>query len=141
MSVSIGGVAKSRDGQAVTADWAEAGYEVHDRAWRDGALVGGDPRPRRRGLLFTPQRAGAATVFGLGQVFASVGNSQVNIYDPVSDSYLTTLTDNTGGTIHRRQRVDSQGNSTSPTTTATATTSARSASSPRTGPRWPRSGT
>jgi len=96
MSVSIGGVAKSRDGQAVTADWAEAGYEVHDRAWRRMALwlavilVLGSV-----GLLFTPKRAGAVPVFGLGQVFASVGNSQVNIYDPVSDSYLTTLTDNT----------------------------------------------
>ncbi len=40
MSLSIGGVSKGRDGQAVTADWSDAGYEVHDRvrgaAWRSG---------------------------------------------------------------------------------------------------------
>ena len=68
MSVSIGGVAKGRDGQAVTADWAEAGYEVHDRAWRRMALwlavilVLGSV-----GLLFSPPSVPAPrTVFGVG---------------------------------------------------------------------------
>ena len=112
MSLSIGGVAKGRDGQAVTADWTGAGYEVHDRAWRRMALwlavilVLGSV-----GLLFTPKRAGALPVFGSGQVFASVGNSQVNIYDPASGSYLTTLTDNSGGNNYTvGTAFDSQGN-------------------------------
>ena len=99
MSLSIGGVSKSRDGQAVTADWGDAGYEVHSGAWRRMALaLAAILVLGCVGLLFSPaKRAGAATVFGSGQVFASVGNSQVNIYDPVSGSYLTTLTDNSGG--------------------------------------------
>ena len=113
MSLSIGGMSRGRDGQAVTADWADAGYEVHGRAWRRMALalavilVLGCV-----GLLFSPaKRAGAATIFGSGQVFASVGNSQVNIYDPVSGSYLTTLTDNSGGNDYTvGSAFDTQGN-------------------------------
>ncbi len=42
-----------------------------------------------------PQRAGADTVFASGQVFASVGNSTVNVYDPSSGNVLDTLVDNT----------------------------------------------
>ena len=113
MSLSIGGVSRGRDGQAVTADWVDAGYEVHGRAWRRMALALAVTLVLGCvGLLFSPaKRAGAATVFGSGQVFTSVGNSQVNIYDPVSGSYLTTLTDNSGGNDYTvGSAFDSQGN-------------------------------
>ena len=37
------------------------------------------------GIVFGSSKpAGAATVFAPGQVFASVGSSQVNVYDPTS---------------------------------------------------------
>ena len=38
--------------------------------------------------------AGADTTFASGQVFASVGGSQVYTFDPTSGNYLSTLTDN-----------------------------------------------
>ena len=48
------------------------------------------------GILFSPaNRAGAATVFQSGQVFASTGNSTVSVYDPASGNLLSSLTDNT----------------------------------------------
>jgi hypothetical protein len=47
------------------------------------------------GVLFSPGKASAATVTQSGQVFASVGNSSVNIYDPASGNLLNTLNDGT----------------------------------------------
>ncbi len=46
-------------------------------------------------LLGSAKPAGADTVFQTGQVFASVGNSTVNVYDPSSGNLLDSLVDNT----------------------------------------------
>ncbi len=42
-----------------------------------------------------PKPAGASTVFASGQIFASVGTSTVNVYDPTSGNLLDSLVDNT----------------------------------------------
>jgi hypothetical protein len=48
------------------------------------------------GLLLSAAAAHASTVTQSGQVFASVGNSTVNVYDPVSTNLIETLNDGTG---------------------------------------------
>ncbi len=48
------------------------------------------------GVMFTSLPAHASTVTQSGQVFASVGNSNVSIYDPASGNLLNTLNDGTG---------------------------------------------
>ncbi len=64
------------------------------------------------GTLISPaKKAGAATtVFQSGQVFASVGFSQANIYDPGSADLVNTLTDDTGETYTAGSAFDSSGN-------------------------------
>ena len=62
------------------------------------------------GTLLSPaKKAGASTtVFASGQVFASVGFSNVNVYDPSSGNLLNTLTDDTNEQLHDRQRLRRQ---------------------------------
>jgi hypothetical protein len=48
------------------------------------------------GVLFSGGVAHAGTVTQTGQVFASIGNSNVNVYDPTSGNLLNTLNDGTG---------------------------------------------
>ncbi len=65
------------------------------------------------GVLISPaKKAGAdgTTTFASGQVFASVGLSQVNVYDPNSGNLLNTLTDDTGETYTTGSAFDSSGN-------------------------------
>ena len=63
------------------------------------------------GIVFSPaNRAGAATVFQSGQVFASTGNSTVSVYDPASGNLLTSLTDNTAEPYTAGTAWDSHGN-------------------------------
>ena len=63
------------------------------------------------GLLFGPAKpAGASTVFASGQVFASVGNSAVNVYDPASAKEINTLSDTTGETFTAGSAFDAKGN-------------------------------
>lgn len=63
------------------------------------------------GIVFSPaKRAGAATVFQSGQVFASTGNSTVSVYDPSSGNLLTSLTDNTSEPYTAGTAWDSHGN-------------------------------
>ena len=113
MSLSIGGVSEGRGGQTVTADWADTGYEVHGRAWRRMALaLAAILVLGCVGLLFSPaKRAGASTVFASGQVFASIGGSQVSVFDPASGNLLNTVTDNSGGSDYTvGSAFDAQGN-------------------------------
>ena len=63
------------------------------------------------GLLFGPAKpAGATTVFASGQVFASVGNGTVNVYDPSSDKEINALNDGTGETFTAGSAFDAKGN-------------------------------
>jgi hypothetical protein len=63
------------------------------------------------GIVFgSPKPAGAATVFAPGQVFASVGTSQVNVYDPTSGDLVNTLDDGTNEPYTAGSAFDSSGN-------------------------------
>ncbi len=61
-------------------------------------------------LLGSAKPAGAdTTVFQSGQVFASVGNSTVNVYDPSSGNLLDSLVDNTNEPYTVGTAFNSQG--------------------------------
>ena len=63
------------------------------------------------GILFGSSKpAGADTVFASGQVFASVGNSTVNVYDPTSGDLINTLNDGTDEPYTAGSAFDSSGN-------------------------------
>ncbi len=63
------------------------------------------------GTLISPaKKAGADTVFSSGQVFASVGFSNVNVYDANSGDLLNTLTDDTGEEFTTGSAFDASGN-------------------------------
>jgi hypothetical protein len=63
------------------------------------------------GVLFgTSKPAGAATVFAPGQVFASVGSSTVNVYDPTSGDQVNTLNDGTNEPYTAGSAFDASGN-------------------------------
>ena len=94
------------------ANRADAGFDVRSTAWRRMALalsavlllgcigiVSGSSKP-----------AGAATVFAPGQVFASVGGSQVNVYDPTSGGLVNTLNDGTNEPYTAGSAFDADGN-------------------------------
>ena len=62
-------------------------------------------------IVFTPNGAARAdTVFQSGQVFASIGYSQVGVYDQGSGNLLSTLTDDTGELFTTGSAFDSSGN-------------------------------
>ena len=64
------------------------------------------------GTLISPaKKAGASTtVFASGQVFASVGFSNVSVYDPSSGNLLNTLTDDTNEQFTTGSAFDASGN-------------------------------
>ena len=63
------------------------------------------------GIAFGSSKpAGAATVFAPGQVFASVGGSQVNVYDPTSGALDNTLNDGTSEPYPAGSVFDANGN-------------------------------
>ena len=64
------------------------------------------------GTLISPaKKAGAdTTVFTSGQVFASVGFSKVNVYDPSSGNLINTLTDDTNEPYTTGSAFDANGN-------------------------------
>ena len=91
MRLSIGR-ASAAGGHTETAYREDSGFDVHGPAWRRitlalaAALILGCV-----GILFgTPKSAGADTpaVFSSGQVFASVGSSTVNVYDPMTGDLM-----------------------------------------------------
>ena len=99
----------------------------------NGASGNADPlRHDRCRVLTTAKPAGADTVFQSGQVFASVGFSEVNVYDPTSGNQLDPLIDNTDEPYTAGSAFDAKATSTSPTTSTVT-----SASSPPTAPRSP----
>jgi hypothetical protein len=62
------------------------------------------------GIVFVkPGVARAGTVFSSEDVFASVGQSTVNVYDPGSGNLLTSLVDNTGEQYTTGSAFDSSG--------------------------------
>ena len=61
-------------------------------------------------LISSPKKAGADTVSASGQVFASVGFSQVNVYDPSSGDLINTLTDDTNEPYTTGSAFDASGN-------------------------------
>ncbi len=63
------------------------------------------------GIVLAPSGpARADTVFQSGQVFASVGFSTVNVYDPASGNQVTSLVDSTGEPYTAGSAFDSSGN-------------------------------
>jgi hypothetical protein len=64
------------------------------------------------GIVFGSSKpAGADTpIFASGQVFASVGNSTVNVYDPTSGDLVTTLNDGTNEPYTAGSAFDADGN-------------------------------
>ena len=63
------------------------------------------------GTLISPGKpASAATVFQSGQVFASVGNSTVNVYDPTSGDQVTSLNDGLNEPYTAGSVFDASGN-------------------------------
>ena len=61
-------------------------------------------------LISPAKKAGADTVFSSGQVFASVGFSNVNVYDATSGDLINTLTDDTGEEFTTGSAFDASGN-------------------------------
>ena len=90
----------------------DVGFDVRAAAWRrialalSAILVLGCV-----GIVFGSSKpAGAATVFAPGQVFASVGGSQVNVYDPSSGDLDNTLNDGTNEPYTTGSAFDASGN-------------------------------
>ena len=77
------------------------------RSLGDGGV--GHARHHRSHIRPTSQSAAAST-FTSGQVFASVGQSTVNVYDPTSGNQLGSLTDRTGEPYVAGTAWDAQGN-------------------------------
>ena len=99
----------------------EAGFDVHGAAWRRMALalaMRPDPRLHRHPLRLVEAGRRRHALFASGQVFASVGNSAVNVYSQASGNPLITrLNDGSNEPLHRRQRLRFvAATSTSPTT-------------------------
>src|ERR1700722_2336597 len=93
-------IARTSAGGSATGDaWTHGDVEFDVRAtiWRRMALVLSAVLVLGCiGIAFGSSKpAGADTVFAPGQVFASVGGSQVNVYDPTSGSLDNTLNDGT----------------------------------------------
>ena len=60
-------------------------------------------------LISSPKKAGADTVYASGQVFASVGNATVNVYDQNSGDLINSLTDSTGDPYVAGSAFDASG--------------------------------
>ena len=114
MQLSIAGTHAGGNGRTGSGTTEEGASPAgHASAWRRMALVlslvliVGSIGV----LLGSAKPAGAdTTVFQSGQVFASVGSSTVNVYDPTSGNQITTLTDNTNEPFTVGSAFDSSGN-------------------------------
>ncbi len=99
----------SGDGNGI----ADAGPELFSTVWRRVTLlVTAVLILACVGTLISPaKKAGASTtVFASGQVFASVGFSNVGVYDPSSGNLLNTLTDDTNEQFTTGSAFDASGN-------------------------------
>jgi sugar lactone lactonase YvrE len=112
MRLSRGGTHGSGGtGSAARAlEWDEFDPRPHGAAWRRGALaVAAVLVFGAIGVVISPAKPAGATVFQSGQVFASVGNSTVNVYDPSSGNLVTSLTDATSQDYTVGSAFDSTG--------------------------------
>jgi hypothetical protein len=109
-------IARTSAGGSATGDTMHRGdgssYELRAAAWRRMALVLSAVLVLGCiGIAFgSPKPAGAATVFSPGQVFASIGSSQVNVYDPSSGDLVNTLNDGTNEPYTAGSAFDADGN-------------------------------
>ena len=126
LSIARTSAGGSATGDAMKRD--DLGYDVRAATWRRIALVLSAILVLGCiGVVFGSSKpAGAATVFASGQVFASVGSVQVNVYDPTTGNQVNTLNDGTGS-------LSPAGAPSTPTVTSTSPTTApaRSASTRR----------
>src|ERR1700722_1487770 len=112
MKLSIARTAEGGNATGNVAHFDSVGSDVRAAAWRRIALV--------LAAVLTlgcvgvavgsPKLAGASTVFAPGQVFASVGASQVNVYDPTSGDQVNTLNDGTNEAFTAGSAFDASGN-------------------------------
>ncbi len=112
MRLSRGGTHGSGGtGSAARAlEWDEFDPRSHGAAWRRCALaVAAVLVFGAIGVVISPAKPAGATVFQSGQVFASVGNSTVNVYDPSSGDLVTSLTDATSQDYTVGSAFDSSG--------------------------------
>ncbi len=95
------------------SDWNEIDSASYGGAWRRCAVVlAAVLIIGAIGVMTSPAKpAGAdgSTVFQSGQVFASVGNSTVNVFDPSSGNVIDSLVDNTGEPYTVGTSFDSKG--------------------------------
>src|ERR1700722_10609466 len=112
MKLSIARTAEGGNATGNVAHFDSVGSDVRAAAWRRIALV--------LAAVLTlgcvgvavgsPKLVGASTVFAPGQVFASVGASQVNVYDPTSGDQVNTLNDGTNEAFTAGSAFDASGN-------------------------------
>jgi hypothetical protein len=112
MRLSIARTSAGRQTPGEAANRAAAGFDVRSPAWRRMALaLSAVLMLGCIGIVFgSPKPAAAATVFSPGQVFASVGGSQVNVYDPTSGDLVDTLNDGTNEPYTAGSAFDANGN-------------------------------
>src|SRR3984957_7232833 len=112
MKLSTAGTSAGGSATGDAMNRGDVGFDVRAAAWRrialtlSAILVLGSI-----GIVFGSSKpAGAATVFSPGQVFASVGGSQVNVYDPTSGDQVNTLNDGKNGPFTAGSAFDASGN-------------------------------
>ena len=110
LSIARASAGGQTPGDAVNRNDAE--FDLRSAAWRRMALaLSAVLILGCIGIVFGSSKpAGAATVFSPGQVFASVGGSQVNVYDPSSGDQLNTLNDGTNEPYTAGSAFDASGN-------------------------------
>src|ERR1700722_934366 len=108
-------IARASAGGSTTGDGGDhdgVRSDVRATAWRRMALVLSAILVLGSiGIVFGSSKlGGASTVFAPGQVFASVGASQVNVYDPTSGDQVNTLNDGTNEPFTAGSAFDASGN-------------------------------
>ncbi len=112
MRLSIARASAGDNSPGDATSQVSASFDVRSAAWRRMALaLSAVLILGSIGIVFGSSKpTGAATVFAPGQVFASVGSSQVNVYDPTSGAVDTTLNDGTNEPFTAGSAFDSNGN-------------------------------
>lgn len=112
MKLSTAGTSAGGSATGDAMNRGDVGLDVRAAAWRRIALALSTILVLGSiGIVFGSSKpAGAATVFSPGQVFASVGGSQVNVYDPTSGDQVNTLNDGTNEPFTAGSAFDASGN-------------------------------